>query len=49
MEYKDIIYEVKDRIAFITINRPKALNALLMKKESRSSRGNSVAPPTAAS
>ncbi|MDR3230716.1 MAG: enoyl-CoA hydratase/isomerase family protein [Synergistaceae bacterium] len=35
MEFKDIIYEVRDRIAFITINRPKALNALLMntKKE----------------
>jgi enoyl-CoA hydratase len=30
MEYKDIIYEVRDHIAFITINRPKALNALLM-------------------
>ena len=29
-EYKDIIYEVRDRIAFITINRPKALNAMLM-------------------
>ena len=30
VEYKDIIYEVRDRIAFITINRPKALNAMLM-------------------
>jgi enoyl-CoA hydratase len=28
-EYKDIIYEVRDRIAFITFNRPKALNAML--------------------
>ena len=30
MEYKDIVYESRDHIAFITINRPKALNALLM-------------------
>ncbi|GHV35423.1 crotonase [Synergistales bacterium] len=30
MEYRDIVYEVKDHIAFVTINRPKALNALLM-------------------
>ncbi|MDR3264799.1 MAG: enoyl-CoA hydratase/isomerase family protein [Synergistaceae bacterium] len=30
MEFRDIIYEVRDHIAFITIDRPKALNALLM-------------------
>ncbi|PID78368.1 MAG: enoyl-CoA hydratase [Deltaproteobacteria bacterium] len=28
MEFENIIYEVKNRIAFITFNRPKALNAL---------------------
>lgn len=27
-EYKNILYKVEDNIAFITINRPKALNAL---------------------
>jgi len=28
MEYQDIIYEVKEQIAYITINRPDVLNAL---------------------
>ena len=27
MEFKDIIYEVQDHVARITINRPKQLNA----------------------
>ena len=27
MEYTDILYDVKDRVATITINRPKVLNA----------------------
>lgn len=31
MEYEDIICEVKDRVAYITINRPAVLNALRMK------------------
>ncbi|MEA4816660.1 MAG: enoyl-CoA hydratase-related protein [Lachnospiraceae bacterium] len=30
MEYQDILYEVNENIAFITINRPKVLNALRM-------------------
>jgi enoyl-CoA hydratase len=35
MDYKDILFKVEDNIAFITINRPKVLNALRMntKKE----------------
>jgi enoyl-CoA hydratase len=28
MEFQNILYEVKDRIAFVTVNRPKVLNAL---------------------
>jgi len=31
MKYEDIIVEVRDKIAFITINRPNVLNALRMK------------------
>ena len=27
MQFKDIIYEVKDDYAHVTINRPKVLNA----------------------
>ncbi len=27
MKYQDIIYEVKDRAAYITINRPEKYNA----------------------
>ncbi|MDR2527918.1 MAG: enoyl-CoA hydratase/isomerase family protein [Synergistaceae bacterium] len=30
MTYRDIVCEVRDHIAFVTINRPKSLNALLM-------------------
>lgn len=30
MEYKDLIYEEKDKAAFITLNRPAKLNALSM-------------------
>ena len=28
MEYKNIIFEKKDGIGYVTMNRPKALNAL---------------------
>jgi enoyl-CoA hydratase len=28
MQYQNILYEVKDRLAFVTINRPSVLNAL---------------------
>ena len=28
MEYKNIIFEVKEGIGYVTMNRPKALNAL---------------------
>src|SRR2546430_4903693 len=28
MEYTDILYDVRDRVARITINRPKVLNAV---------------------
>ncbi|MFQ7473955.1 MAG: enoyl-CoA hydratase-related protein, partial [Anaerovoracaceae bacterium] len=28
MEYKNIIFDVKDGIGYVTMNRPKALNAL---------------------
>ena len=30
MDYQDIIYEVRDNVAYITINRPDVLNALRM-------------------
>ena len=30
MDYKEVIFEVKEQIAYITINRPEALNALKM-------------------
>ena len=28
MELQNVLYEVRDQIAFITVNRPKVLNAL---------------------
>ena len=28
MEFENIIYEVRDGIAYVTVNRPKVLNAL---------------------
>ena len=28
MEFKNLIYEIKDRIGVLTLNRPKLLNAL---------------------
>jgi enoyl-CoA hydratase len=31
MNYQDIIYEVKDSVAYITVNRPDVLNSLRMK------------------
>ena len=31
MDYQDIIYEVRDSVAYLTINRPEVLNALRMK------------------
>lgn len=31
MEYQDILVEIKDRVACITVNRPEVLNALRMK------------------
>lgn len=30
MEYQDILYEIRDQVAYLTINRPKVLNALRM-------------------
>ena len=28
MEEKDILYEVRDQIAWVTLNRPQAMNAI---------------------